>query len=87
MAEIRVERKQRSLWPWLIALALLALLIWAGVSALGAERGAAERDGTTKVGAAARGKAAPPPPSPRPEATAEQDEQDEALRIRSRVMA
>ena len=28
MAEIKIERKQRSLLPWIIGLTLLALVIW-----------------------------------------------------------
>lgn len=28
MADINVERKQRSIWPWILGLILLALLIW-----------------------------------------------------------
>lgn len=28
MAEIRIERKQPSILPWILGLALLALLIW-----------------------------------------------------------
>ena len=29
MAEIRIERKRKPIWPWLLALLLLALIIWA----------------------------------------------------------
>lgn len=29
MAEIRIERKRKPLWPWLLALLLLALIAWA----------------------------------------------------------
>ena len=29
MADIKVERKRRSLWPWIVGLVVLALLIWA----------------------------------------------------------
>ena len=32
MAEIRVERKRTSLWPWIIGIILLALVIWAVVT-------------------------------------------------------
>lgn len=28
MADINVERKQRSIWPWIVGLLVLALLIW-----------------------------------------------------------
>lgn len=28
MADINVERKQRSIWPWILGLLVLALLIW-----------------------------------------------------------
>lgn len=29
MADINVERKERSIWPWIIGLVVLALLLWA----------------------------------------------------------
>lgn len=29
MAEIRIERKRKPIWPWLVALLLLALIVWA----------------------------------------------------------
>lgn len=29
MADIRVERKGRTVWPWIVGLVVLALLIWA----------------------------------------------------------
>ncbi len=28
MADINVERRERSIWPWILGLILLALLIW-----------------------------------------------------------
>jgi hypothetical protein len=28
MADINVERKQRSIWPWILGLLVLAVLIW-----------------------------------------------------------
>lgn len=28
MAEIRVERKKKSIWPWILGLLLAALLVW-----------------------------------------------------------
>ncbi|MEL6924062.1 MAG: hypothetical protein AAFO94_08445, partial [Bacteroidota bacterium] len=33
MAEIRIEKKERSLWPWLLGLLLLLLGIWAVIEA------------------------------------------------------
>jgi hypothetical protein len=29
MAEIKIERKKKSVWPWLLLLVLVALLAWA----------------------------------------------------------
>lgn len=29
MAEIRIERKRKPIWPWLLALVLIGLIIWA----------------------------------------------------------
>ncbi|HEX2092786.1 MAG TPA: hypothetical protein VHG28_10305 [Longimicrobiaceae bacterium] len=28
MADINVERRQRSIWPWLLGLVVLALVVW-----------------------------------------------------------
>lgn len=28
MAEIKVERKGRSVWPWIVGLVVLAVLVW-----------------------------------------------------------
>lgn len=38
MADINVERKGPSIWPWIIGLIILALLIWWFVSRSGGER-------------------------------------------------
>lgn len=37
MADINVERKQRSIWPWIIGLLVLALLIWGASEMLGGD--------------------------------------------------
>lgn len=29
MAEIKIEKKKRPVWPWLLLILLLALLVWA----------------------------------------------------------
>ncbi len=31
MAEIRVERKGRSIWPWIVGLVVLAVLVWLAI--------------------------------------------------------
>ncbi len=49
MAEIRVERKQRNIWPWVLGLLLLVLVIWAASEAFDAGRRDAV-DGTAEVG-------------------------------------
>jgi hypothetical protein len=41
VADINVERKGPSIWPWIIGLIILALLIWALVELLGGEEEAA----------------------------------------------
>jgi len=38
VADINVERKGPSIWPWIIGLIVLALLIWALVEMFGADR-------------------------------------------------
>lgn len=35
MADLNVERKQRSIWPWIIGLIVLALLVWLLASMFG----------------------------------------------------
>ena len=35
MAELRVERKGRSIWPWLLVLVLLAVAVWLGLEMFG----------------------------------------------------
>ncbi len=49
MAEIRVERKQRNLWPWILGLLLLGLVVWAASEAFDMGRRDAV-DGTAEVG-------------------------------------
>lgn len=38
MAEIRVERKQNNLWVWILALVVLALVVWVLTEALDRDR-------------------------------------------------
>lgn len=67
MADINVERKQPSVWPWVIGLIVLALLIWVGLEMFRGNpgEGAAVIDAdSTAVGApAAPGSAVPPAPA------------------------
>jgi hypothetical protein len=35
VAELRVERKGRSIWPWLLVLVLLAVAVWLGLEMFG----------------------------------------------------
>ena len=37
MADINVERRSPSVWPWIVGLLILALLIWALVEIFGGE--------------------------------------------------
>jgi hypothetical protein len=91
VAEIRVIYKRRSVWPWMLGLVMVALVIWMvsqAVARADASRGNAarmEKSHTVTVSTARPGKrpaATTPTPAPRP-AT----EQEEALRLRSRIMA
>lgn len=49
MAEIRVERKQRRIWPWVLGLLLLGVVIWAALEGYADGRRRAV-DGTAEVG-------------------------------------
>lgn len=88
MADLRVERKKANPWTWVIALLLVMLLVW-GLSRLLGTRGAPTvRDGATPVGALPQGHPAPAAKAPTAPTPHRQDsDQDEALRLRSRVMA
>ena len=47
MAEIKIERKQRSLLPWILGLVLLLLVIWALTKTMNrSEAAPADRDGS-----------------------------------------
>ena len=70
VADINVERKQPSIWPWVVGLVVLALLIWVGVEMFRGDPGegaaVTDRD-TTSVGAPATpGSGAPPAPMTQP---------------------
>ena len=53
MAEIPIQRKhERGLWPWLLALLILALLLWLMFGHRGATRSASVRRDTTVSGGA-----------------------------------
>jgi hypothetical protein len=49
VAEIRIERKQRGVWPWILGLALLALVVIGFVLVL-ADRDAGRLDGAREAG-------------------------------------
>jgi hypothetical protein len=56
MADIRVERKGTSIWPWVLGLLVAALLIWALVGLFGEEEAEEmqEVDSAQEVGAMLR---------------------------------
>jgi hypothetical protein len=62
MAEIRVERKKRSVWPWLLGLVLLVLLAMGLMAMLGDEREPVNNN-TTEVGAMRQEQPASPVPA------------------------
>lgn len=52
MAEIRIERKQHSILPWILGLALLALLIWGLAEAFDRDPVGETEGGAAEAGAA-----------------------------------
>lgn len=90
MAEIRVLHKRRNVWPWVVGLVLMAALIWTVSQAVARtefRRGSVTelvRPRPAAVATVRPGKRQAPPPAPKPR---QATEQEEALRIRSRVMA
>ena len=61
VAEINVERKQPSIWPWIVGLIVLALLVWILVERFGADGGAEPSTPTETDTAAATAPFAPGP--------------------------
>jgi hypothetical protein len=60
MADINVERKGPSIWPWIIGLLVLALLIWAVAEMVDRDDRVADTVETTVPAAEAPPPAAPP---------------------------
>lgn len=89
MAEIRVAHKRHSVWPWILGLVLLALVIWMVSQAMAAES-PDSRSGAVQMEKAHPASTPPAVVAPgRGERTAPRPatEQEEALRLRSRVVA
>lgn len=51
MAEIRIERRQHSILPWILGLALLALLVWGLAEAFDREPVGETEGGAAEAGA------------------------------------
>lgn len=60
MAEINVERKGPSIWPWVVGLLVVALLAWALIEMFG--RGEMRQDPIVADTSGVAREAAPPPP-------------------------
>jgi hypothetical protein len=90
MAEVRLEPRRRSAWPWLLALLVLAVVIWSAGEMLTSEPAHAASRATATAARPAHGAAvrpAPPAAPRRPAAPTRDPRRDEALRIRTRMMA
>jgi hypothetical protein len=57
VADINVERRNPSIWPWIIGLVVLALLIWAVAELLSGDGGAEQGTRGEEVGWIAPAKA------------------------------
>ncbi|MEX1182479.1 MAG: hypothetical protein WEF86_04535 [Gemmatimonadota bacterium] len=44
VAEIGIQKKQRSIWPWILGLLILALLVWVAVQVLDADVSESDAD-------------------------------------------
>jgi hypothetical protein len=64
MADIDVERKGPSIWPWIIGLIILALLIWALVELFGEDEAEVAEAPVPAVVSPGPVPADPPPPEP-----------------------
>lgn len=85
MAEVRLEPRRRSAWPWLLALLVLAVVIWCAGEMLTSEPAAHAAPRPAAAATAAR--PAHPTAPRRPAAPTRDPRQEEALRIRTRMMA
>jgi hypothetical protein len=86
MAEVRLEPRRRSAWPWLLALLALALVIWSAGEILTSESPASAAAHSAAPGAA-HGAVVRPAGPRQPAPTRDDPQREEALRIRSRIMA
>ena len=86
MAEIRVVSERRDVWPWMAGLVALVLVLWMAAQTLARPERAVRNDAPQLLqshpAAAATRPAGEPAPSLDPAAL-----EEEALRVRSRIMA
>jgi len=91
MAEVRLEPRRRRVWPWLLALLVLAVVIWSAGEILTSDTPASAAARASAVSAKpAHGAAVRPvrPATPhRPASPTRDPRREEALRIRTRMMA
>jgi hypothetical protein len=92
MAEVRLEPRRRRVWPWLLALLVLAVAIWSAGEVLTSEvpapAAARATAAAARSGHGAAVRPAHPAASPRRPASPTRDpRREEALRIRTRMMA
>jgi hypothetical protein len=86
VAEIRVVSERRDVWPWMAWLVALVLVLWMAAQTLARPERAVQNDALRLLqshpAAAATRPAGEAAPAPNPAAL-----EEEALRVRSRIMA
>jgi hypothetical protein len=82
--EIRLVHERRDLWPWMAGLVALALVLWMASQSVARPDRAARNDAPRLLRSHPAAAATRPAPEPAPDPAALEEE---ALRVRSRVMA
>ena len=84
MAEIRDVRERRKAWPWMTGMAVMVLILWMVIQIVGRTDEVVRSEAPRLLRSHPAAAAARPVPEPAPDPAAVEEE---ALRLRSRIMA